>query len=84
MKYLKRFEIFEIKYDTGDYVFLSKNNIGRIIFTDRLDMYAQIYLIKFPKNTAPSWFNQDQLSRLATKEEIEEYKIEDTAKNYNL
>ena len=81
MKYLKRFEIFEFKYDTDDYVFLG-NNIGKIIFTDKFD-FSQTYLIRFSKY-ASSWFNQDQLIRLATKEEIEEYKINDTSINYNL
>ena len=84
MKHIKTFEIssFKFIYDTGDYVLLSENIIGMIIFTDKVDYY-QPYLVRFSDANA-AWFSQKELIRLATKEEIEKYKLKEAANKYNI
>ena len=83
---------FNLKYEIGDYVCLKSficsdktitlDNIAKIDYVDETDNVLP-YILKFSKGNT-SWFKDEYIKRLATTEEIEQYKIQELANKYNI
>lgn len=97
MKYLILYENFfgnflkkdgRGEYKVDDYVIinvLTSSRIAKIINYIKGNKYwSPIYSVEFSNGDTLDYINDNNIKRLATPEEIEEYEMEKSAKQYNL
>lgn len=90
MKYIKEYRnsVKELKYKAGDYVLVPKfdypYNYCYIQSTDHTDMPYFIFWSLFHEDSFTVWVKEEEIERLLTPEEIEEYKNMKGTDKYNI